>query len=90
MTELVGILSVAFAVLALLFAILITWTSLQAFRRSGLTTHLYAFVGFVFLTGGILLEELLLNFSTVYLHTIHTVESLLFVIGFGFLYVSIR
>ena len=90
MSQLVDSLSIGLAVIALLFALFITWTSLRAFRRTRRTTHLYAFVGFVFLTGGILLEELLLNFSSIYLHTIHTAESLFFLIGFAFLYVSIR
>lgn len=32
----------------------------------------------------------MLRFSSVHLHTVHGLESLLFVIGFGFLYLSIR
>lgn len=90
MTEIAGMLSVALAVIATGFALTITWTSFRAFKETRSATHRYAFAGFVFLTGGILVEEVMFRFSDLYLHTVHSIESLLFVIGFGFLYVSIR
>jgi hypothetical protein len=90
MTGVVSLLSVALAAVAAVFALTITWTSFRAFEETRSATHRYAFVGFVFLTAGILIEEFLFRFSTLYLHTVHSLESLLFVIGFGFLYLSIR
>ncbi|MCQ4332985.1 hypothetical protein KM295_05620 [Natronomonas sp. F2-12] len=90
MTEITDLLSVGLAVIAAAFALAITWTSFRTLRETRSTTHRYAFGGFLFLTGGILIEELMLRFSSVHLHTVHGLESLLFVIGFGFLYLSIR
>jgi hypothetical protein len=90
MSVLASSISIGLAVIALLFALAITWASFRAFRRTGSATHRHAFGGFVFLTIGILVEEVLLQFTTFPLHVIHSLESLLFVIGFGILYLSIR
>jgi hypothetical protein len=90
MSELASAASIGLAVIALLFALAITWTSFRAFRQTGSATHRHAFGGFVFLTSGILVEEVLLQFTAFPLHLIHSLESLLFVIGFGILYLSIR
>lgn len=90
MTGIVSLLSTAIAVIAAAFALTITWTSFRTLRRTQSSTHRHAFGGFVFLTGGILVEELMLRFSNVALHSIHSLESLLFLVGFGFLYLSLR
>lgn len=90
MVAITSLFSVGLAVIAAGFALAITWTSFRTLRETGSSTHRYAFSGFVFLTGGILVEELMLRFSSVDLHVVHSLESLLFVVGFGFLYLSIR
>jgi hypothetical protein len=90
MAVITNLLSLGLAVIAAGFALAITVTSFRTLRETGSGTHRYAFSGFVFLTGGILVEELMLRFSNVDLHVVHSLESLLFVIGFGFLYLSLR
>lgn len=90
MVAITSLFSVSLAVIAAGFALAITWTSFLTLRETGSVTHRYAFSGFVFLTGGILVEELMLRFSSVDLHFVHSLESLLFVVGFGFLYLSLR
>jgi uncharacterized membrane protein YidH (DUF202 family) len=90
MTRVTGLLSFGLAVVAMVFALAITWTSYRTFRETRSRIHRFALGGFVFLTGGILIEELMLRFTTVQIQIIHSLESLLFVVGFGFLYLSIR
>ena len=86
----IGTLSTGLALVALAFALAIAATSFRTFRRKRTDTHRNAFVGFVFLTGGILSEEVLLRFTNYPLHLVHSLESLMFVLGFGFLYLSLR
>lgn len=90
MVMITSLFSIGLAVIATVFALAITVTSFRTLRETGSGTHRNAFSGFVFLTGGILVEELMLRFSSLDLHVVHSLESLLFVIGFGFLYLSLR
>lgn len=85
-----GALSTGLAVVALVFALAIAAISFRTFRRERTRTHRNAFLGFAFLTGGIVVEEVLLQFAVLSLHDVHSLESLLFVVGFGFLYLSLR
>lgn len=78
------------AMLALVFAATILFTSYRTYSRSRSDTHRNAFLGFVCLTSGLLVEEVLLRFSGIDLLTVHTLESLLFLLGFFFLYLSLR
>lgn len=75
---------------ALLFATAITLVSYRAYRRSGESVYAYAFGGFAMLTSGVLVESLLFEVLGVDIHTVHTAEGILFVLGFGLLYLSIR
>jgi hypothetical protein len=84
------LLSTGFAAAALLFALAISAVSFRTFRREGTRTHRNAFIGFLALTGGLLVEELLLWLTELPLQDVHSLESLLFVVGFGFLYLSLR
>ncbi|WP_425604713.1 DUF7521 family protein [Halobellus ordinarius] len=90
MTGVIGSLSTLLAAVALAFALGISAVSFRTFRRERTRTHRNAFFGFLFLTVGVLIEEILLVFTRLPLHNIHSVESLLFVVGFGFLYLSLR
>lgn len=85
-----GVLSTVLAVAALGFAAAILAVSFRTYRREGTRTHRNAFLGFLCLTGGIFVEEALLWLTPVPLHDIHSIESLLFVVGFCFLYLSLR
>jgi hypothetical protein len=86
----IGTISTGLAVLALAFALAIAAISFRTYRRNRTGTHRNAFTGFVFLTGGILVEEVLIRFTDMALHHVHSLESLMFVFGFGFLYRSLR
>lgn len=90
MTVADGLLSTGLAATALIFAIAISGISLRTFRRERTETHRNAFVGFLFLTSGLLIEEILLWLTGLPLQHVHSLESLLFVLGFGFLYLSLR
>lgn len=76
--------------LALVFAGAITLNSYRAYRRSGEPMYAYAFTGFAMLTGGVLVESVLFTVLGFDIHTVHTAEGVLFVVGFGLLYWSIR
>lgn len=85
-----GFISTGLAAIALLFAIAISGISLRTFRRERTATHRNAFFGFFFLTSGLFIEEALLWLTGLPLQDVHSLESLLFVLGFGFLYLSLR
>lgn len=85
-----GVFLSALAVAAIGFATAILAVSFRTYRREGTRTHRNAFIGFLCLTGGIFVEEVLLWLTAVPLQDVHSLESMLFVVGFGFLYLSLR
>lgn len=77
-------------VLAMAVALGITAISFRAYRRTRSQTYQLAFLGFLFLSGGIASEAVLFRAGTLPLTAVHTVETLLFLIGFSALYLSLK
>lgn len=75
---------------AILVALSITATSYRAYRRTGEDTFRYTTWGFVCLSLGLGVESLLLRRVPMTLTEIHTVESVVFAVGFVILYFSLR
>jgi hypothetical protein len=75
---------------ALVFALAMTAVSYRTYRQERTRRYRHVFVGFVFLTGGVLIEEVMLWTAAAPLHVIHGFEAALFLVGFGFLFMSLR
>lgn len=90
MTQFGGLVLIVLEVIAIAVALVITATSLRAYRRHQTRAYGLAFAGFLCLTLGIASEGILFRVGSPNLTLVHTVETLLFVVGFGFLYGSIR
>lgn len=75
---------------ALAAALWVTSTSLAAYRDGNNTTYLMAFLGFGLLTLGVASEAVLFRVGSLGITTVHTIETLLFMAGFGFLYLSLK
>lgn len=90
MAAFLSLVSTVLAAIALLLAFAITALSFRTYRQEGTRRFRHAFVGFVFLTGGVLVEEVMLWTAAAPLHAIHSLEAALFVMGFGFLFLSLR
>lgn len=73
---------------SLLVALSITVTSFRAYRRTGERTFGFTFVGFVLLTLGVGIESFLLRTLRLSILEVHTIESILFALGFVMLYLS--
>lgn len=86
----VHLLSTVLAAVALLLSLAITAVSYRTYRQEGTRRYRHAFVGFAFLTGGVLVEEVMLWAAAAPLHVVHGFEASLFVVGFGFLFSSLR
>lgn len=80
----------ALDVVALLVALGITAISFNAYRRTKNRTYRFAFLGFVFLTCGVVSEAVLFRFQMMPLVMVHTIETGLFIIGFSALYLSLK
>jgi hypothetical protein len=76
--------------IALLVALGITAISFNAYRRTRSQTYQFAFVGFVFLTIGVVSEAILFRVGTIPLVMVHTIETGLFILGFSALYISLK
>lgn len=73
---------------SLLVALSITVTSYRAYRRTGERTFGFTFAGFVLLTLGVGIESFLLRALRRPILEVHTIESILFALGFLLLYLS--
>jgi len=73
---------------SLLVALSITVTSYRAYRRTGERTFGFTFAGFVLLTLGVGIESFLLRALRRPILEVHTIESILFALGFILLYLS--
>lgn len=80
----------ALDVLAFVVALGITVISFRAYRRARSHTYRFAFVGFVFLTAGVVSEAVLFRAQTLPIVMVHSIETGLFLVGFGALYASLR
>lgn len=80
----------ALDVLAFLVALGITAISFRAYRQTRSHTYQFAFIGFAFLTCGVVSEAILFRSQILPLVAVHTIETGLFLVGFGALYMSLR
>jgi hypothetical protein len=76
--------------LVLVFGVLITYYSLQAYRRTGTPYMRNATFGFGIITLGVLLEGVLFEFGGVDLAVVHIIESVAIGLGFLVLLISLR
>ncbi len=81
---------IALDILAMSVAAAITVISFRAYRRTKSRTYRFAFIGFLHLLGGLASEAILFRVGTFPISLVHTVETLLFLIGFTALYFSLK
>lgn len=81
---------VASRLVAILVAVSITVTSYRAYHRTSQKTFLYSMCGFACLSLGLGIESFLLRSVPLTLTKIHTIESLVFAVGFVILFFSLR
>ncbi|MFB6069441.1 MAG: hypothetical protein ABEJ76_00340 [Halanaeroarchaeum sp.] len=74
----------------ILLAVSITVTSARAYRRTERPAHLYSVVGFGLLGAGLALESVLLETVALPITTVHSIESVVFALGFVALHVSLN
>jgi len=84
------VLLIVVRLVAVLIAVSISATSFRAYRRTGRRTFAYTMAGFGTLALGLGIESFLLRAVPMTLAEIHTIESLVFALGFIVLYVSLH
>lgn len=77
-------------VLVLLLGVLITFYSLQAYRRTGTAYMRNATLGFGIITLGVFIEGVLFEFAGFDLAVVHIIESIAIALGFIVLLISLR
>lgn len=77
-------------IVVLSLGLLITYYSVQAYRRTGLPFMRTTAIGFAVITLGVFLEGLLFEFLGLDLAIVHIVESAAIAIGFLILLVALR
>lgn len=77
-------------ILAMGVAAGITIISFRAYRRTKSRTYRFAFIGFLHLLAGLASEAILFRIGTFPISLVHTIETLLFLIGFAALYLSLK
>jgi hypothetical protein len=85
-----GSLMIVFETVAVVLATSITALSYRAYRRTGSAMYRDSLVGFVLLTAGVVFEAFAFRLVDWGFAWIHTIESFLFALGFGALYLSLR
>lgn len=88
--DLAQIVLVIARIIVLSLGLLITYYSLQAYRRTGLPFMRTTAIGFSVITVGVFLEGLLFEFLGLDLAIVHIVESVAVAIGFLILLVALR
>lgn len=81
---------IALDLLAMGVAGAITVISFRAYRRTKSRTYRFAFIGFLHLLGGLASEAILFRYGSLPISLVHTIETLLFLIGFAALYLSLK
>lgn len=80
----------ALDLVALALALALSTVSFRAYRRTATARYREACLGFLLVTAGLVAETVLLRVGDLPLSTVHAVEALLFALGLGALYLSLR